>query len=741
MGLGIKRRLADIIVFIVPGLERAELEVALGYLKIDIPGYRRIDPEVMFKTTKGKILFLAELFLDPGLEDILNFVSARFDPFTKYETSEDEYYEDENENLIMADGGVPGSSSTSDSSGGLVSTLLKFSLFVIPIVVVFLLLSGSGYLTLAGNQAGFQLGFLSAPEIGATVAQAAKTAECLGNAACVRQWQFNNTQRPGSEAVGQEYSLQISEFEVNDGFPLDVANRRAGDRIPADFSVYNPRRGLKGIEARNVAYRIRIFDGTGTLLNLPECQTGWMPLGGEYADNDFGQNGTILPGGFATPLGTHSSLNLENCGLLQPALGIQRRVKLQLAYDYSSQSTLQVQAMSEENMRSLEQRPGFEKSQTADTPVKTYVNVESPITYRRSSDGGAESSVFGVRLGFETGQSGIKYRVNVDDFELYDSGETIDVTTSDAVNSSVISCEDLKLVEGDRYTFSDNMTDYLSSRQSDSWFESDSGPSPARCSMVLENPESISPTGETLTFRVDANYTIMLEEQVDNFEVQNSRCSQFECPMLVPYSHDRSGDDGPLLSQCDTGERVDANNGCGARLGEEWTNVAGDYAINPSVDSEIERGETAYNINNVLDDLPGYVESSFNLEETVVGLEQQIVSKLRNDEAESFAALSVVNEREGGKDIEYEQIDVLLCSSQPEDRFRELWNSNNDGNILYFNPFVKECGANSLADDITNVIVWAYETPEEEYNKVKEQCNSGVIVASRGGLECYELGS
>lgn len=647
-------------------------------------------------------------------------------------------YVNEDGEIVTTDGGVRrGNGSNSNGSG---SGIKKIFMIGAPILIIIFLL-GSGYLSLASSEIGYQAAGLDTPAIGATVAQAVKTIECVGNVACVRQWQFNNTQRPGSEEVGQEYKLKIDNFDVNDGFPLDVANRRKGDRVPADFSVYNPRHGLKGIEARNVAYRIKVYDNLGSITGLSECQTGWKPLGGEYAeDNDFGENGTILPGGFATPLGTHSDLTLENCGLLQPALGIKRRVKLQIAYDYSSQSTLQVQAMSNENLRSLNERPGFKKSQTADTPVKTYVNVESPITYRVNEDGSAESSVFGVRLGFETGQRNIKYRVNTSDFQLYDSSQTVDVETSDAVDSGVISCEDLKSQGGDRYTFSEEMTEYLSSRQSGSWFESNSGPSPARCSMVLENPGSISPTGETLTFRIDANYTVMLEEMVDGFKIQNSRCERFECPMLVPNSHENVSDDGNLISKCDTRKRVDANNGCGARMGEDWRNVGLDYALNGSIDSIIEQRETAYELNVLLGDLRGYVESSYNKEDVVIGLESETVQKLKSDRKESFAALSTLQTRNYGQDVKYKQIERILCSNDDASKseFRKIWESKHPGDLIYFNQLPPQnCAQENVADFVLELYTWSlYESPKEEFDRVDNDCE-GAVVISNSGMECY----
>lgn len=644
---------------------------------------------------------------------------------------------------------------------------------------------GSGYSDLIANSLGYQAAGVNSPAIGDTLAQAGKTVECLGNAACVRQWQFNNTQRPGSEEVGQEYSLEIENFDVNDGFPLDVANRRNDSRVPADFSVYNPRHGLKGIDATNVAYRIGVYDNIGSITGKPECKTEWKPLGGKYANSNLEENGTILPGGFATPLGTHSELTLGKCGLLQPALGLRRRVKLQIAYDYSSQSTLQVQAMSRQNMLSLDKRPSFKKSQTADTPVKTYVNVESPITYRINDAGSPESSIFGLRVGFETSQKGIKYRVNSSEFRLIDSGQTVDVDSKNI--GSAVSCEDLSRIdESDEYNFSGEMSNYLKNRQSDSWFESGSGPSPARCSMVLENARSISPTGETLTFRIDANYTVMLEKMVDGFEAQNSRCTRFECPMLVPQSHpearDNPEDDG-LLSKCESSTRIDANNGCGARLGKDWPRVSADYAMKNELDSRIEEGETAYKLSNLMTELKNQDRSDsvinvtesdnisdhlgiddseeWNPNKTVVGAEQEKV--------EERGGKAIVSQNIRGQDIQVEQVDFNICqvNATEVDKAAEYWGEGNRGEVIYFTTGVADCESRikkvlekQLKDQIIcggklaatsgsillyNSITGDKALPDEcESDNVRElvsPCGGGVKIMTRAGeIKCVQQG-
>lgn len=727
----LERKIEDIIfgVLPIPYFDEEIVQVAEGFIGVELPGLPHIDLRKM--STGHKILlviFGAIPVLDVEYLDLVGLDPFKADEasFHANDTELDPLYDrgsGQINNQGTARSRARGSSSSSTGGGSILKKLFlnKFTLTVIPLIIVLVvgvgIASGSGYTDLVANQAGFQVAGLNIPAIGDTIAQAGKTVECIGNVACVRQWQFNNTQRPGSEAVGQEYSLNIENFGVNDGFPLDVANRRSDDRVPVDFSVYNPRHGLKGITARNVAYRIRIYDNVGSIIRDPDCQTSWMPLGGEYTNDNFGENGTILPGGFATPLGTHGELELRECGLLQPALGLRRHVKLQVAYDYSSQSTLQVQAMSNENMRSLEERPSFKKSQTADTPVKTYVNVESPITYRINDNGGAESSVFGLKVGFETGQKDVNYRVDTAEFKLYDSSKTVDVDSGD-IGSEVsgVSCKDLSMIgrsnqgipedanipEGYRriqnqdlntnedtsvYAFSGRMTDYLSDRQSGSWFESGSGPSPARCAMVLKDPRSISPTGETLTFRIDANYTVMLEEKVEGFKSINSRCenANYNCPMLVPASESSSD----LISECESSIRVDANNGCDVRSADNWRFIE---RIN-KYDREIEEGETAYLWSRVKDEMPDtgiFNESVFRSENPSIGLKEENFVELMG--GKTGALIAEGSESQG--DVRYESIGTTFCQDNLE-KAREMWVEEEGYEAaMYFNPETEECNGN-----------------------------------------------
>jgi len=295
----------------------------------------------------------------------------------------------------------------------------------------------------------------------------ARVSCALEGPACLREYQMNNSQRPGSESEGQSFGLQIENFHVNDGHNLDVSGRSPDDDLRAGFSVYNPIRGLKGIDAHGVEYRITI-DSERT-----ECQTDWTSLGGEFAvesgidsDEDGSENtrGTILAGDFAQPIGGMEDLNLGDCGLMQPALGSSSDAELEVRYNYSSQSTLQIQAMSEDHMLDQGMRPDPASSQTANTPVKTFINTRSPVVYREFSDGSRRPDIFPVSIGFETEDFNVGYQVIPEDLVIESSSLLADADNTERWDSEAgnANCDALTLdTESNTYELEEDEADRL----------------------------------------------------------------------------------------------------------------------------------------------------------------------------------------------------------------------------------------------------------------------------------------
>ena len=373
----------------------------------------------------------------------------------------------------------------------------------------------------------------------------AKVGCALQGPACLRQWRLNNTARPGSEDVGEEYKLKVDEFSMGGQGGVDIAYKKPSYEIPTSFLLLNTRHGLKGIDANDVKWRVRIGDADRSG-KKSYCSTGWQGVG-----DTVGGEGTILPGtSFSPRLNDLEDLTLQECEMLNPALGHDYTGELDVKYDYSSQSTLYVRAMSRKNMRDEDITPEFKKSETADTPVETFINVKEPITYIEESNTpegqGMRSVPFTVKVGTNTDMYDVEYRVHADDFRVMDSSRTQTVAEGDE-EGSCIGLESDNAEGENAYGLSDRTQDRMDARinpdDSSTWFYKDNNPTPARCTFELSDPGLISATGETLTMRVDANYTVVIEETSDPFEVKNTMCaSGINCPVLFTITGEEFGE-------------------------------------------------------------------------------------------------------------------------------------------------------------------------------------------------------
>ena len=638
----------------------------------------------------------------------------------------------------------------------------------------------TGYGSLASNTVGNQVIGLDLEDELLAAQQAAKQAQCFGNAACMRKWRFNNTQQPGSEAVGQEYKLNIEGFSVNSGDIVDISGRRPGYVFPATFSVYNPRNGLKGIDANNAQYRVEVqraeglagIEGAKTL-----CSTGWKPLNGQYATSYGGETGTIYPGGFATPTGTLSDLNLSSCGLMQPALGLNRHVELNIKYEYSSQSQISFEAMASDN---IEGRPDFKKSRTADTPVKTFINIQNPVTYVQDGNN-VKPNVFLMRVGFETAQNGIRYQVHPDELVISDSSATVDVENAPQRYRDMLgdaNCMGLKRTGEDTYKLSERQRDFMEGE----WYESGESPTEAICAMIIEDPSSISPTGETLSMSIDANYTVELSESVTNFEARNNECGADQrrnCPYLVPEDKKNDYEDVEtehLVTKCDSSIRPDAADGCSVRKGsiagdKTWTRV--ELWNKRAVDGEIDEGETAYTWQAVkekygqifldigdfgstdLGNAPGRVGLPEGDRNTAIGLTDEESSSLDAAADGNTEGAALVKHQSFGKnDVEVRSVGPVLCKngfgldySATMKDFMKYWAMDNpdvDNVMLFEGASRNDCSKQeSWTDALANALLGG-QSPKESFKEEVDECTDGsgnligVVVVEDNSFQCFD---
>lgn len=784
----ILRKIVYAIYGLFPG---ADLDVlgALHYVGIDLSFLPEVKTIEIGNLSTGQKILMIPLLLIPYF-DLEWFKFLGMDPIRGGYTEDGEDMELDPAEFDRTAGGSTaasrnprrpsaGGSEALSTAGGIVKKLALVAVPIAMIGIAFMMIGGSGYGSLVQGAVGNELAGVDFGSTFTMVEQGVQTLQCFGNAACMRQWRLNNTQRPGSEEVGQSYSLEVEDFSVNSGADLDVSGRRASYTLPVGFSLYNPRHGLKGIAARGTKYQVRVED-FGNQNDDAYCGTGWRTIGGEYAsDIDGVEPGTIIPGGFATPVSGMDDLNLSSCGLLQPAAGLSRRVALDVKYNYSSQARLYFEAMSRENLRSLGERPEFKQSDTADTPVKSYINVESPVTFRQ--EGGERASrVFRVRLGMSTDRNDIKYRFDPEEFRLYDSSKTIDVDSADISDASA-TCDGLQKVEGkqDTYKLSETMINYTK-RLYDrgEWFSSSSGMSPVSCSMAIEKDElpTVSPSGETLMMRIDANYTVKIEKSDNSFKAMNGRCGggQYNCPLLVPNRTAQKNDH--LYSKCTTENSVDAANGCDVREGDNWHII--NQLNDDSVDEEVEQGEKAYS----------WPELSENLERRVTELTYGSFSNCWTGDANAGPQSSCwmnssytgaiglsgvdgndvrgyvkqynglghfqgneglviyTDEDNGEADTEAESAPGVLCRESGNlEEYRELYIDNNDvDDVLFFNPGVSKCKLeaeldNSLLDTYLEIgqYIGAFPTVKKVYEDTASDCST-VVVIENNQFACYD---
>jgi len=483
--------------------------------------------------------------------------------------------------------------------------------------------------------------------------------------------------------------LEIEDFEVNQGNTIDIAGRSKDGTLPISLQVYNTIQGLKGITARDARYRVNLYDGSTMVCSSAEGEVDdWSYLGGSFVGQDDSERGIIAPGDFSNPSGNLEDLTFGNCGLLQPGLGEQdvTDAEVEIRYNYSSQATLSFQAMSEQYRNEEGLRRDIKPSETANTPVQTYVNVQSPVSYR-TDETGRSSRVFSVNIGFDTERFSTEYKIDADDFELDASSAVIDVDRAE-VDSDGYNCRDLTYNEDEGvYELSDSKKEQIESTQANSWYSRGFAPE-ASCDMVLKDDEigSISPTGETLNMRVDGNYTVKTTSSSTSFETQNTRCLDygFECPLIITddeaqdeFKELESGESYPILrSDCDSSWSIQASrNGCTVVENKEDWGSPNILNSDNGFSETIENRETAYLLSEVESHAEGpdrrvitrYDHLTDDASMTAIGLREPLDEI--NENGDSWVLEG--DGRDGSKTVSLRFYDRTYCASVSSDEILE----------------------------------------------------------------------
>jgi hypothetical protein len=522
---------------------------------------------------------------------------------------------------------------------------------------------------------------------------------CYLDPATLRECQRNQSRRPGAEAQGKEFALEVSRFRLGAGNEYNIGGLDKKDGPRVSLSLSNPVKNRYGIDARNVFYRVRIESDA----KPAGCKTSYLPIGQSGRIDDIEGGGTISAGRTATPATQPDNLTIANCGLLQPTkAGISVTPKTDIIYNYSSVSDVDVRMMSANHLGSenTDIQQDRRKSKTADTPVQAFLNPVEPVTF--NSSGEMEPTPMTLQIGFQATGYGLDgYRGIPEDIEIT-MGDLVPVTEIDSINGN---CKDLTKIDDNTYELSDSGLEKSFRTQrfrEDFWYTKGNQPSYLNCRVAIKPNliEDISPTGETTRLTIDANYTVLNTEFMKSsggsarrtLDVVNRRCRPgLPCPLLV--TKEEANETNKLRYTCDPSWRFDAEafGGCTVVKNQpDWGNPI-KYNNDNSYSSTIKPGESALTIKEVKKQIdqnpPQYngedwgeglkTDSFLTLDDSIaVGIKNPPTKVSRSE----FAGVSIQDEhagwvlyREGGSkpDIKLEKLNTAFCPESSEQQILE----------------------------------------------------------------------
>ena len=512
------------------------------------------------------------------------------------------------------DGGqvVTGGGSDDDDGGsGISSTaikLLSVSLAVVLLLVGIIFASGTfgDYGQVAAEEVQDETVGGIAPDISEDVTAGVQSGvgavSCISEGpGCIQEWRLENakTEQPDSEDATKTFDLSVRSFQLGrEGERFDVSSESPTEGIPIEMRIFNNRRGVDGIRARDVEFKIMVVDGTlgeGALAEAGTlCDTGWIPvdkmpqLPGYDADGDGEADdlppGTGLSSGFLRldEERIPSEIDWEgdyitpkSCHILQPSVGEDTEVRLGVKYDYFSTAGLIFDAMSRSYITSQRINRDTEQSLSPDTPVQAALSLTGPVPARED-----RPSSFSLNARMETDEDNVQFVTQ--DMKIINSREAcvqgtgisdpecVNDPGGDALDCSFKPSSDSQNVLVPKES---TLKEYQGKGPGGrTFFDDQQSPQTVGCQMMLRNPDSISRTGETLAIRMEANYTVVKDKE-DDFEVANLICTEKNCPHVFALSGDTL--DAEHLSatrsllERESGSESSNGDGSGAQSGSE----------------------------------------------------------------------------------------------------------------------------------------------------------------------------
>jgi hypothetical protein len=474
------------------------------------------------------------------------------------------------------DGGqvVTGGGSDDDDGGsGIPSTVLK-GLFSVGVLVGLLfvgttIVSGTlgDYGQVAAEEVQDETVGGIAPDISedvtAGVQNGVGAVRCIGaGPACIQEWRLENskTERPDSEDATKSFDLSVRSFQLGrEGEAFDISSESAEEGIPIEMRIFNNRRGIDGIDARDVEFRILMVNGEFDA-RTPLCDTGWVPvdkvpqLPAYDADGDGEADdlppGTGLSSGFlrldkdrvASSVDWDGDyITPKSCHLLQPGVGEEAEVRLGVRYEYFSSAGLIFEAMSNSYIQSSQSiRRDTTQSLSPDTPVQAGLSLDGPVPALDD-----RPSSFSLRALMETDEDNVQFVTQ--DMRIINSREACiqgtGISSPECVNDpgeEALDCSFKPSSDSQNVLIPKESTleEYRGKGPGGrTFFDDQQSPQTAGCQMMLRNPESISRTGETLAIRMEANYTV-IKDRPDDFKAANLICTEKNCPHVFALSGD-----------------------------------------------------------------------------------------------------------------------------------------------------------------------------------------------------------
>jgi hypothetical protein len=507
----------------------------------------------------------------------------------------------------VTDGGqvVTGGGGDDDDGGsGIPSTAVRGLLFVGLLVALLFVgttvVSGTfgGYGQVAAEEVQDETVGGIAPDISEDVTAGVQSGlgalNCINaGPGCIQEWRLENakTEQPDSEDATKTFDLSVRSFQLGrEGERFDVSSESPTEGIPIEMRVFNSRRGVDGIRARDVEFRVMVVDGSlgeGALAEAGAlCDTGWIPvdkmpqLPGYDADGDGEADdlppGTGLSSGFLRldEERVPSEIDWEgdyitpkSCHILQPSVGEDTEVRLGVKYDYFSTAGLIFDAMSRRYITNQRINRNTEQSLSPDTPVQAALSLTGPVPARED-----RPSSFSLNARMETDEENVQFVTQ--DMKIINSREACvqgtGISDPECVNDpdgDALDCSFKPSSDSQNVLIPKESTlkEYQGKGPGGiAFFDDQQSPQTVGCQMMLRNPDSISRTGETLAIRMEANYTVVKDKE-DDFKAANLICTEKNCPHVFALSGDTL-DAGHLSA---TRSLLERESGSGAQSSSE----------------------------------------------------------------------------------------------------------------------------------------------------------------------------